>query len=115
MLKFDFRDEYLDFFSQAMESANSSKLLDTMKEELKSIDHNNVWDIVELLEGCKWIGCKYVYKTKCDSNGNVGRYKAKLIAKGFAQKNGIDYNKIFSSVFENDSFGIIMALMNHYD
>lgn len=34
-----------------MESANSSKLLDTMKEELKSIDHNNVWDIVELPEG----------------------------------------------------------------
>ena len=45
-------------FSQAMESNDSAKWLDAMKEELKSMDHNKVWDLVELPESCKSVGCK---------------------------------------------------------
>ena len=63
-------------FSQAIKSANSSKWLDAMKDELKSMDHNEVWDVVELPKGCKRVGCKWVFKTKRDSNGHVEGYKA---------------------------------------
>ena len=66
-------------------------------------------------KGAKIVGCKWVYKTKYDSKGNVEKYKARLMAKGFTQREGIDYNKTFSLVSCKDSFVIIMALVAHYD
>jgi len=47
------------------------------------MNHNKVWDLVEFPKGCKRVGCKWVFKTKCDSKGNVERHKARLVAKGF--------------------------------
>ena len=85
-----------------------------MKEELKSMDDNQVWDLVELPESSKQVGCKWVFKTKRDSKGNIERYKARLIAKGFTQKDGIDYKET-SPVSKKDSLRIILALVAHYD
>lgn len=102
-------------FSQAIESIESEKWLNAMKDELKSMEHNKVWDLVELPEGSKRVGCKWVFKTKCDSNGNIERYKARLVAKGYTQKGGIDYKETFSPVSKKDSLRIIMALVAHYD
>ena len=79
------------------------------------MDQNGVWDLVELPEGCKRVDCKWVFRTKHDSNGNIEWYKAKLIAKSFTQKDGVDYNETFSPVSKNDSFRIIMAMLAHYD
>ena len=70
-------------FSHAIESNSSIKWLDAMKEELKSMDHNEVWDLDELPKGCKRVGCKWVFKTKRDSNGNIECHKDRLVAKGF--------------------------------
>ena len=53
------------------------------------MDHNEVWDLVELPKDCKRVGCKWVFKTKHDSNGNIKRHKARLITKGFTQKDGV--------------------------
>ena len=86
-----------------------------MEEELKSMGSNDVWDLVDIPDGVKLVGCKWVYKTKCDSKGNVERFKARLVAKGFTQKEGVDYNETFSSVSNKDSFRIVMALVAHYD
>ena len=86
-----------------------------MKDEMKSMKDNGVWDLVELLESVKQIGCKWIFKTKRDSKGNIVRYKARLVAKGFTQKGGIDYKETFSPVSSKDSFRIIMALIAHYD
>nr|KYP56400.1 Retrovirus-related Pol polyprotein from transposon TNT 1-94 [Cajanus cajan] len=102
-------------FCQAMHSSNSQKWIDVMKDEMKSMQDNDVWDLVELLEGVKPIGCKWIFKTKRNSKGNIERYKAHLVAKGFTQKEGIDYKETFSSVSSKDSFRIIMALVAHYD
>ena len=52
---------------------------------------------------------------KCDSKGNIERYNARLVAKGFTQREGIDYNETFSPVSCKYSFRIIMALAAHYD
>ncbi|XP_022846239.1 uncharacterized protein LOC111368978 [Olea europaea var. sylvestris] len=102
-------------FSQAIESANSDKWLDAMKDELKSMEHNEVWDLVELPESCKRVGCKWVFETKRDSNGNIEQHKARLVAKDFTQKSGIDYKETFSPVSKKDSLRIIMSLVAHYD
>ena len=57
-----------------------------MKDEMNSMTFNGVWNLVELLDNAKAIGCKWVFKTKRDSLGNIKRYKARLVVKGFTQK-----------------------------
>ena len=57
---------------------------------------NKVWDLEIIPKGAKTVGCKWVYKTKLDSQGNIERYKVQLMAKGFTQKEGIEnYNETF--------------------
>ena len=104
-----------DSYTQAMQGNDYGKWFHAMEEELKSMDQNQVWDLVELPKGCKRVGCKWVFKTKRDSIGNIERYKAGLVAKGFTQKDGIDYKETFSPVSKKDSLRIIMALVTHYD
>ena len=79
------------------------------------MDQNKVWDLVELLEGYKKVGCKWVFKTKRDTSGNIERYKVKLVAKDFTQKGGIDYKETFSPVSKKDSLRIIIVLVANYD
>ena len=102
-------------FRQAIESSNSQKWIDAMNEEIKSMKDNDVWDLILLLEGTKPIGCKWIFKTKRDSKGNMERYKTCLVVKGFTQIKGIDYKETFSPVSSKDSFMIIMALVVHFD
>jgi len=102
-------------FCQAMHSSNASKWIDAMNEKMKSMNDNDIWDLVELPKGSKPIGCKWIFKTKRDSNGNIERYKARLVAKGFTQKKDIDYKETFSPVSSKDSFRTIMALVAHFD
>ena len=62
-----------------------------MNEEYKSMHDNQVWDLIPLPEGKKPISCKWIFKTKRDSEGNKERYKACLVAKNFTQREGIDF------------------------
>ena len=98
-----------------MKSAHSSKWLEAMQDEMRSMSTNDVCDLEKNPKGAKTVGCKWVYKTKYDSKGNVKRFKARLVAKGFTQREGIDYNEIFSPVSCKDSFRFIMTLVAHYD
>ena len=56
---------------------------------------NNVWTLVDLPQGVKPIGCKWVYKRKRVVNGKVDTYKARLVAKSYSQKIGFDYGETF--------------------
>ena len=102
-------------YTQAMNSENSKLWHDAMTDEMNSMANNGVWDLMELPSGSKAIGCKWVYKTKRDSQGNINQYKARLVAKGFTQVEGVDYRETFSPVSTKDSFCIIMALVAHFN
>ena len=102
-------------FRQTLKSSKSQEWIDAMNEEIKSMKDNDVWVLVPLPEGVKPIGCKWIFKTKKDSKGDVEIYKARLIGKGYTQKEGIDYKQTFSSVSSKDSFRTIMALVAHFD
>jgi hypothetical protein len=102
-------------FEQAMRSEHSSKWLEAMEDEMRSMSANDVWDLEEIPKGAKTVGCKWVYKIKYDSKGKIDKFKARLVAKGYSQREGIDYNETFSPVSCKDSFRIIMALVAHYD
>ena len=82
---------------------------------MKSMAHNDVWELVEQPKRVKPISCKWVFKTKKDSKGNIEMYKARLVVKGSTQKEGVDYNETFSPASSKDSFRIIMALVAHFD
>ena len=92
--EFQMEDD-LTSFEENMRSDHSSKWLETMEDEMKSMNANKFWDLEIIPKGAKTVGCKWVYKTKLDSQGNIERYKARLVAKGFVQREGIDYNKTF--------------------
>ena len=79
------------------------------------MEDNDVWDLVPLPKGTKFINCKWIFKTKRDLKGNVDRYKAQFVAKGFTQREGIDYKETFCPVSLKDSFRIITALVAHFD
>jgi len=70
-------------FEEAMRSDNSSKWLEAMKDEMKSMNVDKVWNLEIIPKGAKTVDCKWVYKIKLDSQGNIERYKARLVTKGF--------------------------------
>ena len=63
-------------FEEAMRSAHSSKWLESMEDEMKSMKTNGVWDLETIPKGAKIVGCKWIYKTKHDFKGNIERFKA---------------------------------------
>ncbi|CAL9021611.1 unnamed protein product, partial [Prunus brigantina] len=73
-------------FKQAIMGEDNERWLAAMKSELESMRKNGVWELKVLPQGCKPIGCKWVYKTKRDSKGAIDRYKARLVAKGYTQQ-----------------------------
>ena len=76
---------------------------------------NQVWTLVDPLEGIKLIGCKWIFKKKTDMECNVVTYKVRLVAKGYRQRQGVDYDKNFSLVAMLKSIRILLAIVAHYD
>ena len=64
-----------------------------MNTEMESLKENDVWDLVEPPVGQKVVGCKWVYKIKTGADGSVQRYKARLVAQGFTQRYGTDFDE----------------------
>ena len=67
--------------SEVLSKPDKSDWLNAMSEEMKSLHANDVWDLVELPEGRKAVGSKWVYKLKVDADGVVERHKARLVAQ----------------------------------
>lgn len=103
-------------FKQAMNCAEAIKWKKAMEEEIRSINQNKTWDLVKLPSNKKAIGCKWVYKIKRDENGQVCSYKARLVAQGFSQKYGEDYDEVFAPVARSATFRILMSVagVNNY-
>ena len=61
------------------------------------------------------MGCRYVFKVKITPKGDIERYKVKLVAQGFLQQEGIDYNEVFAPVIDSTSITLLLAIANHFD
>jgi hypothetical protein len=83
---------------------------DAILEEYKSILKNNVWDIVSRPKDKSMVSSKWIYKIKHAADGNVEKFKPRFVARGFTQKEGIDYEETFAPVARYTSIQTIIAL-----
>ena len=103
-------------FLEVNSSPDKEKWKKAMDEEMQSLVKNHTWKLARLPKGKKEIGCKWVYAQKegFPSKNDV-RYKARLVAKAYAQKEGIDYNEVFSPVVKHSSIRILLALVARFN
>ncbi|GKA51397.1 retrovirus-related pol polyprotein from transposon TNT 1-94 [Tanacetum coccineum] len=87
----------------------------SMQEEIEALHKNKTWELVPLPGGRKLIGNKWVYKIKINGDDQVERYRARLVVKGYAQKEGINFNEIFSPVVRMTTIRVVMAMCATYD
>ena len=81
------------------EAHDSKNWMAAMQAEYDAIVKNGTWYLVDLPPGKKTIGTKWVYKLKQKPDGSIDRYKVRLVAKGYAQEKGIDFDETFVSHF----------------
>jgi len=87
-----------------------------MHEELNNFKRNKVWTLVEKPKGCRnVIGTKWIFKNKQDEFGNVVRNKARLVAQGFSQVEGIDFGETYAPVARLESIRILLAYASHHN
>jgi hypothetical protein len=95
----------------SFEEANKLQVWkDSMLEEYRSILKNNVWDIVPRPKDKSVVSSKWIYKIKHAVDGSVENFKARFVASGFTQKEGIDYEETFAPVARYTSIQTIIAL-----
>lgn len=102
-------------YAEAMSSTDSEKWLDAMALELAAIKQAGTWTLVTLPPNRQAIGSRWVLKRKLDAKGNLSRFKARLVAQGFAQKYGIDYEETFAPVAKFPSIRALLALAAQND
>jgi len=81
-----------------------------MMEEISGLKKNDIWELVPKPHDADLITCKWVYKVKKTADGRIDRHKARLVARGFSQQYGRDYDETFSSVARMVTLRTIISL-----
>ena len=96
-------------FEEATTSPDSSKWREAMETEMRSLNDNDIWELVKSPAERKVVGSKWVYKVKTGADGSVECYKARLVAQGFTEKYGTDYDETICLVVRLESLHVLMA------
>ena len=78
---------------------------------MKAIEEKETWELIDPLLGCHPIGLKWVYKVKRDERGAIVKHKARLIARSFVQREGINFEEVFAPVARMESIRMLLALV----
>lgn len=96
--------------SEVLKGANAVEWKEALINEYKSLKNNNTWEVVDRQKNHRVIETKWVLRTKYLPNGKIICRKAHLVAKGFTQREGIDYDETFAPVSRMSSIRILIAL-----
>jgi hypothetical protein len=87
-----------------------------MDAELAKMDQYKVWEVVDRQPNMRVVGARWVYTRKIDGNtGMPSSYKARWVAKGYSQREGIDFNELYAAVAHKDTIRVFLSLVNHLD
>lgn len=103
-------DEEPRTVKQALHSESKKYWQEAMNDELNALVENGTWEVVSLPKGKRPIDSKWCFKIKRDSKGDIERYKARLVIKGYSQRYGIDYEETFSPVVRYSSIRLLLSL-----
>ena len=102
-------------YQRATDSPQREQWLAAMRNELSSLLKAKTWRYVQKPAAANLVGCKWIFKIKRDKNGNIAKFKARLVALGFTQVYGVDYAETYAPVARYSSIRLIIALAAHYD
>ena len=94
---------------EALQSKNAREWKQAADTEYHALVKNKIWDLVEPPTGCKPIGCRWLFKVKHMSTGEIEKFKGRLVAMGYSQRYGIDYVETFSPVVKFSSIRALLA------
>ena len=101
---------------KVFEALEDPDWLEAMHDELNNFKRNKVWQLVEKPKDCQnVIGTKWIFKNKQDEHGIVVRNKARLVAQGYSQVEGIDFGETFAPVARLESICILLAYAAHHN
>jgi ATP-binding cassette subfamily B (MDR/TAP) protein 1 len=98
-----------------MYDEHKNQWLEAIKDEMSSLHENNTFELVKLPKGKKALKNKWVYRVKSEENSSQLRYKVRLVVKGLAQKQGIDFDEIFSPVVKMSSIRVVIGMATTLD
>ena len=102
-------------YKQALRSPQSEEWQAAITSEYESLVSRKTWKLVPRPAGRKLVDSKWVFKVKRNSDGSIARYKARLVARGFTQEHGVDYNETFAPTVRVMSLRVLMALVAFHD
>ena len=82
-----------------------------MQAEYDALIKNKTWSLIPMCSYFQVVGCKWVFRTKYNTDGSISKHKARLVAKGFHQTAGVDYSETFSPVIKSSTIRIILSLV----
>lgn len=102
-------------YAQALAGEHSEQWQQAMDDEMASLLSLGTWELATLPAGARALPVKWVYKVKRDPKGNLERFKARLVVKGFAQRPGIDFQEVFAPVSKHTTFRALLSNVAKHD